>query len=274
LSLEAKALIKLRKFFFAVFLSLCSVSVFGESRSFDDIFPGLDSGVREQVFSNTAYLSSFDKKTTYDLLNAPGLDAQISGKIVTSRPTILIESLTLIPYEGGMPFELVDVYNSLRNIRGLKGRLYHSATRSADVPLFEDATRIEGQNKTSPIQDPAPKGSIPEAETIYIRLKDLNFGNSYYRGDIAVNRNGFLYTLSNYRDLTYLLFPVIKAEKFTVRFYFEPLREGLLVYSISGADVSDFIASKIDIPSAVQKRLDVIFSWMNDGIRNIPPGTR
>lgn len=256
-----------------VFLLLCSVSLFAEPRSFDDVFPDLDKDIRTRVFSGSMHLSSFDKKTAYRLLSAPGLDAQISNKIIMSRPTVLIESLTLIPYDKGSPFELVDVYNSIRNIRGLKGRLYHSATRDEDIPLFEDATRIEGQNKTSPIRDPAPKSSMPEAETIYLRLKDVNFGNSYYRGDIALNRHGFLYTLSNYRDLTYLFFPVIKAEKFTIRFYFEPLREGLLIYSISGADVSDFIASKIDIPSAIRKRLDVIFSWMNDGIRNTIPTT-
>jgi hypothetical protein len=263
----------MKKLLVTIFLLPCSVSLFAELRSFDDIFPGMDKLIKEQVFSNAAYLSSFDKKTTYNLLNAPGLDAQISAGIIMSRPTILIESLALIPYDRGVPLELVDVYNSLRNIRGLKGRLYHSATRDEDVPLFEDATRIEGQNKTGSVRDPAPKNSMPEAETIYIRLKDVNFGNSYYRGDIELNRYGFLYTLSNYRDLTYLFLPVIRAEKFTVRFYFEPLREGLLIYSISGADVSDFIASKIDIPSAIQKRLDVIFSWMHDGIRNTPPGT-
>jgi hypothetical protein len=263
----------MRKLPLTIFLLSCSVSLFAGPRSFDDIFPGLDKPVRERVFSDSPYLSSFDKKTAYNLLNAPGLDAQISAGIIMSRPTILIESLALIPYDRGVPLELVDVYNSLRNIRDLKGRLYHSATRDEDVPLFEDATRIEGQNKTGPVRDPAPKSSMPEAETIYIRLKDVNFGNSYYRGDIVLNHHGFLYTLSNYRDLTYLLFPVIKAEKFTVRFYFEPLREGLLIYSISGADVSDFIASRIDIPSAIQKRLEVIFAWMHDGIRNTLPGT-
>jgi hypothetical protein len=263
----------MKKIFVAVFLAALSTGVFGELRSFDLIFPGLNNSVKEQVFSGSAYVASFEKNSAYDLLNSPGLDAQIAEKIITSRPTVLIESLALIPYGGQKPFELLDVYNSLRNIRALKGRIYHSATRDADVPLFEDATRIEGQNKTSPVRDPAPKSSMPEQETIYIRLKDVNFGNSYYRGDIALHHYGFVYTLSNYRDLTYLLFPVIKAEKFTVRFYFEPLREGLLIYSISGADVSGFIASKIDIPSAIRKRLDVIFSWMDDGIRTALPET-
>jgi hypothetical protein len=257
-----------KPFVIIICVLLCSVSLSAQQRSFDDIFPGLDKDIRAQVFSNSLYLASFEKDTPYRLLSAPGLDARISNSIVTSRPTVLIESLALIPYDKGNPLEPVDIYNSIRNIRGLKGRLYHSATRDADVPLFEDATRIEGRNKTTPIQDPAPKSSMPATETLYIRLKDINFGNSYYRGDIELNRYGFLYTLSNYRDLTYLLFPVIKAEKFTIRFYFEPLREGILIYCISGADVSGFIASQIDVPSAIQKRLDVILSWMNDGIRN------
>jgi len=258
----------MRKTVILFFLFFCSLGVFGQQRFFDDIFPGLDIGIKDQVFSNSAYVSSFSKNTSYNLLNPIGIDAQIANKIAMGRPTVLIESLALIPYSRDS-LELLDVYNSLRNIRNLKGRLYHSATRDDDIPLFEDATRIEGKSKTTPIQDPVPKSFVPESETIYIRLKDINFGNSYYRGDILLYRHGFVYTLSNYRDLTYLFFPVIKAEKFTARFYFEPLHEGLLVYTVSGADVSDFIASKIDIPSAIQKRLDVIFAWMSDGIRKL-----
>jgi hypothetical protein len=259
----------MRKNVILFFLFFCSLSLFGQQRFFDDIFPGLDIGIKDQVFSSSAYVSSFSKNTGYKLLNPAGIDPQISNKIATRRPAVLIESLALIPYSRNSPLELLDVYNSLRNIRDLKGRLYHSATRDDDIPLFEDATRIEGKSKTNPIQDSGPKNSMPESETIYIRLKDINFGNSYYRGDILLYQHGFVYTLSNYKDLTYLFFPVIKAEKFTARFYFEPLHEGLLVYTISGADVSDFIASKIDIPSAIQKRLDVIFAWMSDGIRKL-----
>jgi hypothetical protein len=48
--------------------------------------------------------------------------------------------------------------------------------------------------------------------------------------------------------------------------YFEPVQEGVLVYSIAGVDVSDFIASRIHIDSAIAKRLEVIISWAAGGI--------
>jgi hypothetical protein len=47
----------------------------------------------------------------------------------------------------------------------------------------------------------------------------------------------------------------------------EPLSEGVLLYSVSGADVSDFIAKQVDMPSAVTKRLRVITDWVIDGLK-------
>jgi hypothetical protein len=247
-------------------LVLCSFPVSGEPRSFNEIFPGIDAEIQEKVFSDTGFIASFNKPN-FNLLPAGGLDPQIAGKITGRRPDVLVESLMVIPY-GEKPLELVDIYNAIGNIRDLKGRLYHSGTRNQDIPLFEEATRIESPKKTSPVQDPPRKSSVPPSETIYIRLKDTNFGNSYYRGDIRTNEYGFLYSLSNYKNMTYLFIPVIKEDKFISRFYFEPIAEGVLLYGIAGADVSDFIASKIDMPSAIKKRFEVILGWVIDGIKN------
>jgi hypothetical protein len=38
------------------------------------------------------------------------------------------------------------------------------------------------------------------------------------------------------------------------------------LYSIAGSDVSDFVASKIDMPSAIAKLIEVIISWVVDGV--------
>jgi hypothetical protein len=86
--------------------------------------------------------------------------------------------------------------------------------------------------------------------------------------NIKKHAPGFIYDLFNNRDLSYFIVPVIKSGCFTAQFYFEPVAEGVLVYSLSGAEVSDFIASKTHIPSAVQKRLEVILGWVIDGIKN------
>jgi hypothetical protein len=59
---------------------------------------------------------------------------------------------------------------------------------------------------------------------------------------------------------------VIKEEKFIAQLYFELIQEGILIYSIAGADVSDFVSSRIDMSSAISKRLAVIIAWVAEGI--------
>jgi hypothetical protein len=260
-------------FFFFVFFFCAGVFLFSQSgsagfsqsftRSINEIFPSLDGEIRERAFSAKGYFASYEKN--YQILDAPGLEPQARSGINSLKPSVVIECLLVIPYPSGA-MEPVDIYNAIRHIRALKGRMYHSETREADIPLFEDATRIAGSRRTASLDDPPPQDYLPNSETIYIRLKDANFGNSYYRADIQKNSRGFSYNLSNDRALSYIVFPVIKPGQFVAQFYFEPLTEGILIYCLSGAEVSDFAASKVHIPSAIQKRLEVILSWVVDGV--------
>jgi hypothetical protein len=48
--------------------------------------------------------------------------------------------------------------------------------------------------------------------------------------------------------------------------YIELLNEGVLLYSIAGADISDFLATRIHIDSAITKRLDVFTAWAAEGM--------
>jgi hypothetical protein len=246
-------------------LPLCA-----EHRSFNAIFPGLPDGIRSAAFSTAGYIQSSAKVSAMKLAGAgSGIDQRIVRTVLAGQPGFLVESLRVIP-EAPNAATLLNVYNALGNIRGLTGRLYYSHTRNGDIPLFEDATRIAGEKKTTAIPDPRPASSLPRSETVYIRLKDVNFGNSYYRGDMTLDQYGLRYSLVNNRNLTYLLIPVIKEEKFSAQLYFEPIQEGILIYSVAGAEVSDFVSSKIDMPSAISKRLAVIISWVAEGIVEIP----
>jgi hypothetical protein len=255
--------------FFLVFL--CTVlfytaPVFAERRSFDDFFPGYDEVKREKVFSEDGLFVSSKDAASLRLLPSVPAGAAIQKAVLEQRPIFLNESLQVIPFSGNPP-GLLTVYNACGRVRGLKGRLYHSATKDKDIPLFEEATRLESPRRTSAIPDPPNASSVPRLETMYIRLKDANFGNSYYQADISVDQYGLTYSLTNFKSLTYLFIPAIREKKFIAHLYIEPLDEGVLIYSVSGADVSDFVASRIDIPSAIRKRLDVIIGWIRDGIR-------
>jgi len=248
---------------------LCVIPAFAEIRSLNDIFPNLPPDIRSSAFSSTGYINSSNRKSGFAYIGAgqsghTGIDPQIFNTILGKNPSHLIESLLVI--SGKPDAKLLDAYNALGNIRGLKGILYHSDTRNRDIPLFDDATRIVSDKKTTAIPDPNPATSVPAAETIYVRLKDTNFGNTYYRAEISLFQNGLLYRLSNFKNISFLFIPIIKEEKLNAQLYIEPIQEGILIYGFAGADVSDFIASMVDMGSSVSKRLAVIISWIADGI--------
>ena len=238
----------------------------GSLRSFDALFPGLQEGWRNDIFTGEGLILSHRKNQPLQLIPAPGSGIDLHNAVMRNSPSYLTESLLVIPYSGRVLSKL-DAYNALGKIRDLKGRLYSSHTRGSEVPLFEDATRVTNDRRNSPIPDPQPAREIPPSETVFIRLKDVNFGNSYYRADFSQNPYGVTYRLTNNRNLTYLFVTVMREERFNAILYIEPLVEGMLVYSVAGADASDFIANRIDIPSAISKRLGVFIGWVADGLK-------
>jgi len=249
-------------------LILLSFPVIAEPvRSLNDIFPNLTPAINEAVFSAEGYCKTYGKMPPSMLIGGSQsrINTQIVNSVLNKQPGFLIETIMVIP-DRESKYSLLDVYNALGKTRGLKGRLYHSFTRNESIPLFEEVTRIESERRNVPVDDPSPAARIPLTETIYLRLKDVNFGNSFYRADMSLDQYGLRYSLTNNRNLTYLLVPVIREERFIAQLYFERITEGILIYGLAGADVSNFVASKIDMESAISKRLAVIISWVADGI--------
>jgi len=236
-------------------------------RSFDELFPSLAESRKKEAFSEEGTIRSVKKNEALEFLPVSGSGIDLHGTIMKANPAYLAESLLVIPYQGKV-FTGLDAYNALGRISDLKGRLYHSHTRNADVALFQEAVRLENDKSSKTIPDPAPARELPNAETLFIRLKDVNFGNCYYRTDMAVTPFGLTYKITNTKNITYLLFTVLKEDKFNSILYIEPLTDGMLIYSMAGADASDFISGMIDIPSAISKRLLVFLSWIKDNLLN------
>jgi hypothetical protein len=250
---------------FLSLMCLTALSAFGQRHRFDDLFPNLDPEKKNQAFSGIL-TETRERDSSLRLLPPGEPGEKIAAFVLTDiRPACVVEFLTVIPYRGA-PLELLDLYNAMGNIRDLKGRLYHSATRDENVPLFEDASRMRGPDKLTPIPDPEKATVLPATDRIYIRLKDVNFGNSYYQGDISILSDGMLYLLANFKNLSYGIFPVIRERKFKAQFYVEPLAEGVLVYSAAVAEVGDFLSGLADVTSAIRKRIEVILGWLIDNI--------
>jgi hypothetical protein len=243
-------------------------NIFAQLRTFNDVFPNLNQDIKTTAFKESGYVKSSQRTNGFVIIGNgqnSKMDPQIVNNVLRKNPGFLVESILVIRVNPDV--SLLDIYNALGNIGDLRGRVYNSATRKQSVVLFEEANRIVSDRQITEIPDPPPAKTLPNNETVFIKLKDINFGNTYYRAEMALIQNGLRYTLTNFRKMSYLFFPIIKEDKFIAQLYFEPIQEGVLIYGIAGADISDFIASKIDIDSAISKRLNVIISWGTDGIK-------
>ena len=254
-------------YFITIIYFVISINAFSQLRSFNDIFPSLSTDIRTSCFSENGYVSYNKKASGINLLanTSSGIDPQITNPVLNKNTGYVIETIKVIPMNSSN-LTLLDIYNALGNIRGLRGILYNSSTRGRPTPLFEEAVRITSERQTTAIPDPPAATVLPASETIYMRLKDVNFGNTFYRAEVAPIQNGLRYSLTNFRNITYLFVNVIRQEQFIVQLYIEPIREGVLIYCVAGFDISDFASSRIQIESAITKRLGVITGWASNEI--------
>jgi hypothetical protein len=240
---------------------------FGATRSFSDIFPYLAETKKNQVFSSTGYSEFNLASAGLQLLPPSKSGHSISAPVLSRRPSFFVENLLVLPYSSRYS-GLITVYNALGKVQTLGGRIHRNDVPGKDNPIFKETTRIEAPRKNNPIPDPPPATRIPLTETMYMRLKDTNFGNSYYKAELTTTQDELFYTLSNFKTIYMAIFPIIKEDKFVAQLYIEPLSDGILIYSVVGAEVSDIFMSKANtISNIIEKRIDVIVDWLIDGIR-------
>jgi hypothetical protein len=61
----------------------------------------------------------------------------------------------------------------------------------------------------------------------------------------------------------------MRAEKFSAILYVEPLTEGMLIYSIAGIDIPEFLAARINLGFQIDRRVTIFINWLRDGLRAI-----
>jgi hypothetical protein len=245
----------------------CTLNLFAQLRSFNEIFPNIGHDIRSAAFRDSGYYRINQKVNGIALLGSgqnSAIDPQIINRVLDQSPGYLVESIFVIPLRQGT-VSLINVYNALGNIRGLNET---PVTGNQASFVFRNATRIAGEKQTTAMPDPAQANILPRTETFFIRLNDINFGNIYFRAEMTLFQNGLRYTMSNFRNINFLFIPIIRKDNFIAQLYIEPITEGVLMYSIAGADIPDFLSSRINIDSAITKRLAVFISWAAGGIVN------
>jgi hypothetical protein len=235
-----------------------------DPRSFYDVFPNLSMRQRSSVMSSVGLRNAFEKKDTPTFSPNPDSGVDLYSKIMAKRPSHLIEALVLVSY-GKRELDLIDIYNALRRIKNIQD--YKLIVRDREYKIFQDTTRLESAQRRRPIADPPQTDTLPLSETMYLRFVDLSMGDLYLRGEVAVSLYGLTYTLTNFRDVTYSIFTVMKAERYLTIIYLEPVKEGILIYSMSGLYIPSFVSSRINLPLSMNYRITVLMNWITDSLR-------
>jgi hypothetical protein len=235
-----------------------------ETRSFDVVFPGLSRTERRTALGKGGIKYFFDKDGSPSLI--PGEDSGIDlySSVMEKKPSHLIEAMVLVPYNK-KEFDLLDIYNALGSIESLKD--YSFLINDREVNIFEETTRIESARNRKSIPDPPPADILPYAQTMYLRFKDAYYGNLFIRGEVSMSLYGMTYSMTNFTDIRYFLVPIVRAERIIVIMYLEPLKEGVLVYSMSGLYLPGFIADRVNITPSINRRINTLINWITDGLR-------
>ena len=235
-----------------------------EMRSLDEIFPNLTRGQRTTVMSSNGLRNYFTRDENPVLVPNSDLEINLLSSVMEKNPSHLIEALVVVPYYD-RELDLLDIYNALGRIESIKD---HPVTvNNRDFYIFSESSRIISSSNRRDISDPPPALTLPFSETLYLRLREANFGNLFFRGDISISVYGISYSMTNFMDVRYFLIPIMRAERFTTILYLETVKEGMLIYCVSGFYILGFIADRANLNVNINRRIDVFLKWIIEGLR-------
>jgi hypothetical protein len=254
----------------AVFLLFFSVSLLGASplRSFDNLFPDLAENHRARVFHQAGLRNTFLSHETPRFSPCPNSRIELLDTIMEKNPTQLIQVLIVVPHTD-RTFNKLDAYNAIGKIRNIRNQQVYSAARDRYITVFEESTRLQNGRRNSPIPDPPPANTLPASESIFFCLRDAFFGNIFFRGDFSDERYGINFNITNNQAIWYLIFPVMRSEKFAMVLYVEPLVEGMLIYGVAGIDIPEFFVVRTNLAFNIDRRTTIFINWLSDGLKSM-----
>lgn len=251
-------------FFFEAPTLIFEAPVF-ETRSFDDIFPNFTRLQRARALNPQGIRNHFLKDESPTIVPNPDLGIDLLERVKNTNPSHIIEALVVLPYNE-KEYNLLDIYNAVGRIENIKDTPV--IVNGNDYFVITESTRIAGSQNRRAIPDPSPSKTLPIAETMYLRLKESTIGNLFIRGEILVGLHGITYSMTNFLDVRYFLLPLMRAERFITIIYIEPVKEGILLYNMTGFYLPDFIADRVNLTPNINRRIQVFVNWISDSLNN------
>ncbi|MCL2175680.1 MAG: hypothetical protein FWB73_06525 [Treponema sp.] len=244
---------------------IVEASQFFELRTFDEIFPALQQSQRIVAMGRNGLRQSFEPDGSPLYAPDPSSGINLYNNVIDRSPSHMIEALIVIPYNE-KELDLLDVYNALGRIDYLKDQTIRMRNGD-DVNVFKETTRLNNAQNRRAIPDPPPANTLPHAETMFLRFTDAYIGSLFFRADLTMSLYGMTYNLTNFRDISFAIFRIMKAERLSINLYIEPIKEGILIYSLSGLFLPGFIVNRMNLTPNINNRISVLIRWITEGLR-------
>ncbi|MCL2265575.1 MAG: hypothetical protein FWC22_05980 [Treponema sp.] len=234
-----------------------------ETRSFSELFPRINT--RMAILSSHGFRYAFEKDGSPSIIPSIGSGIDLLSSVMEKEPSHIIEALVLLPYKE-RELDILDIYNTLGRIENIKDQTLQSSS-GEPVYIFKETTRLVSAQRRRAIPDPEPADTLPFSETLYLRFTDAYIGSLFLRGDMSLSLYGITYTLTNFRDVNFSIFSIMKAERLSINIYIEPIKEGILIYSVSGIYLPGFIIKRVNLTPNMNARISVLIEWIAEGLR-------
>ena len=236
-----------------------------EPRSFDDIFPAISRNLRRIAMEGAGLRHAFEKDGFPILRPNPDSGIDLISIVMDKDPSHIIETLVVVPFEN-RELDILDTYNAMREIEKIKEQTV-TLRNGNIINIFNDVTRLESAQRRRPIPDPPAAQILPYTETMYLRFTDNWIGNVYLRSDMNVSLYGITYNMTNFRDIYFSIFRVVRAERISIIIYIEPVIEGVLIYSVSGLALPGFLVDRMNLAPNIDVRITSLINWITDGLK-------
>jgi hypothetical protein len=184
------------------------------------------------------------------------------------KPNVVTESLYLYTKpsfangEAWTPEERGAVYNEILALSTLTGLEYFSHRRNRMRTFYESSRVVDGDDTKRTLPDPVYQ-TPPSKLSLYVRQKDMTFGDNVYIFTYEAGESAFIVTQENVSTITMAIVPVVGKKN--MRSVVALLDAGpyLLIYSTSLAHVFLLPGLKERVNISINNRTTALLGWFS-----------
>jgi hypothetical protein len=196
-----------------------------------------------------------------------GLRALFDKNREALSPGVMVEALVRYekPKNAARPSwteaERKALFNEVVALSSLEGIQYYSASRKTMRTFYESSRVIDGPESKRVLPDPF-FSDPPALLSLYVRQKDLTFGDNIYRYDYRTGEDFLVLIQENLTSMNNGIIPVLGKNKLRSLVALIDAEDSFLVYFVSMAKATAIPGIKERVGASFTNRAEAVLKWI------------